>query len=300
MMASPFACPSCRVALDVSVSPFACPRCGRTYVQRDGIYRFLPDTDPELARFHDQYRKVRASDGSLRKTADACRQLPDVDANDPRAGEWAVRKRSFAVLCGVLQRTPHRRGPLRIADLGAGNGWLSHRLARAGHEPFTVDRCDDDADGLGACANYDTPFVCVQADFNALPFTDGAFDAVVLNGSLHYSPAPSDTLAEARRVLGAGGTLVVMDSPMFRRDDDGEAMVAGQLRRMADEHGIPAPLRPGVGFLTCEGLDKAASALGMQSRFTPSRGPLAWRLRREIGRLRLRRAPAAFGVWVAQ
>jgi hypothetical protein len=72
------------------------------------------------------------------------------------------------------------------------------------------------------------------------------------------------------------------------------------LRCITIEHGIEVPLRPGAGFLTFAALDRAASALGMEGRFFPSRGPLRWRLRREIGRLRLGRAPAAFGVWVAQ
>jgi SAM-dependent methyltransferase len=299
MTAGLFACPVCRASLDVSASPMPCAGCGRVYTRRDGILRFLASPDPAVERFHHQYRRVRAVDGSLCRSEAALRQLPDVAPTDPRAGEWALRKRSFDVLCHVLRRTPRHGAALRVADLGAGNGWLSHRLAQSGYEPYAVDRLDDETDGLGACARYATPFVCVQADFNALPFAAGTFDAVVLNGSLHYSASPAATLVEARRVLAAGGALVVMDSPMFAREHDGEAMVAGQLRRIADQHGI-APVRPGLGFLTFDALDEAASALGLHGRFTPSPGSLAWRVRREIGRLRLRRAPAAFGVWVAQ
>jgi SAM-dependent methyltransferase len=296
----PFACPQCRLRLEAATPVMTCKRCGRAYEYRDGIHRFLPVDDLGLGDFHQQYRQVRDRDGSRADTA-ARRGLPQVDASDPRADHWAIRRCSVerlrAALRGMRSRAGHR---LRVADLGAGNGWLSSRLAAEDVDPFAVDRLDDDLDGLGACREDADRVVCVQADFNALPFTDGAFDAVVLNGSLHYSADPAATLAEARRVLSSGGALVVMDSPMFSRERDGEAMVATQLQRIADEHGIPLPVRPGVGFLTFAALDTAASALGMEGRFFPSRGPLGWRLRREIGRLRLGRAPAAFGVWVAQ
>ena len=55
-----------------------------------------------------------------------------------------------------------------------------------------------------------------------------------------------------------------------------------------------------IGYLTFDGLDRAAERLGRRTCFVPSRGPLAWRARRTLARLRLGRAPAAFGVWVAQ
>jgi SAM-dependent methyltransferase len=299
MNALPFACPRCRVPLDASTSSVTCARCGRSYAEDGGIYRFL-DADPEVERFHHQYQLVRAEDGSRRHAEADIRRLPDVASDDPHAGEWAIRKQSFERLRHLLSLPPSAASARRVADLGAGNGWLSYRLAQAGWHAFAVDRLDDDADGLGACRHYGGAVIAVQADFNALPFEGGAFEAVVLNGSLHYSAVPAATLAEARRVLSPGGSLVVMDSPMFTRPDDGEAMVARQLRRITRGQGIAAPIRPGVGFLTFEAMDTAARALGLRARFTPSRGPLGWRVRREMGRLRLRRAPAAFGVWVAR
>ena len=299
MSTSILACPSCRTPVAVQTDALVCGSCGQSYPNHRGIYRFLRGANVAVERFHRQYRDVRAHDGSHHRSIEAVRQLPDVAADDPRAGEWAIRKESFERLRTVLRRAS-RRGTLRVADLGAGNGWLSYRLRHSGAEVYAVDRLDDDADGLGACATCDRSIVCVQADFDALPFVDAAFDAVVLNGSLHYSPEPAATLAEAHRVLAPGGALVVMDSPMFKRLRDGEAMVLSQMRKIVEEVHIDDPVRPGVGFLTFEALNTAARRLGLQARFMPSRGSLGWRLRREIGRLRLRRAPAAFGVWVAQ
>jgi len=63
---------------------------------------------------------------------------------------------------------------------------------------------------------------------------------------------------------------------------------------------VSIPIFFGVGFLTYARMERAFRALGLRARFLRSRGPLVWRLRRQMGRLRLGRQPAAFGVWVAQ
>ena len=143
-------------------------------------------------------------------------------------------------------------------------------------------------------------FAVVEADFDALPFEPAQFDVVILNSSLHYSPDPGATLAEAKRMLVPGGALVVMDSPLFAHASDGHAMVDAQQRAFVTRYGIPDVVRPGVGFLTFDDLDRLARDLGLQARFFPSRGPFGWRFRRQLSRLRLRRRPEAFGVWVAQ
>ena len=81
---------------------------------------------------------------------------------------------------------------VRVLDVGAGSGWLSHCLTALGHGAVALDAIDDDVDGLGAA----------------------------------------------------------------------------QLR--------------------------------LQPRFVPSRGSIKWRLHRTASRIRLHRAPAAFGLWVAR
>jgi SAM-dependent methyltransferase len=296
-----FACPECRGRVaDEGESALACSSCRRRFERRQGIYRFLVERDSEKSeRFERQYRTVRERDGYRGRSAEYYRMLPIVVRDDPRASEWRIRRESYTTL--QRQALPGIwKGPSRVLDVGAGNGWLAHRLAAGGHEVAAVDRLDDDADGLGACRHYPVSFSVVQADFDALPFGTGEFDVVVLNGSLHYSANPQATLAEARRALADGGSLVVMDSPMFARRRDGEAMVDAQTRSFATDYGISDVVRIGVGFLTFRDLEQASATLGLSGRFYPSRGPVSWRVRRQVGRLRLRRAPAAFGVWVGR
>jgi len=288
-----FACPECRAP----VPALACGGCGALFDRRGGVFRFLSSQRAEAAEpFQRQYRAVRARDGYRPAAPEYYRMLPYVARDDPSAGQWRVRRESYV----HLQRHALPACPVQALDLGAGSGWLSHRLAAFGHRMVAVDRLDDEADGLGACRHYPVSFVVVQADFDALPFEPAQFDLVVFDGSLHYSPDPAATLAEATRMLAARGAIAVMDSPMFARERDGHAMVADELRRIEAAHGFRSVLRPGLGFLTFTALERAASSHGLRSRFFQSQGPIGWRVRRQMARLRLGRAPASFGVWVAR
>jgi len=108
------------------------------------------------------------------------------------------------------------------------------------------------------------------------------------------------TLERAYRMLAPGGALVVMDSPMFRAERDGSLMVRDTLRRFVSVCGLSDALAQGIGYVTFATLAAIAERLHLQPQFVPSRGSLVWRLRRGFARVRLRRAPAAFGLWVAR
>jgi SAM-dependent methyltransferase len=263
------------------------------------IWDFLPEgRRVRFDGFQRQYRTVREREGRRSATPDFYRRLPWVPQTDPFASEWRVRGESYRhLLRHVLATGPQ---PGTILDLGAGSGWLAHRLSLLGHRVVAVDVLADDVDALGVVRHFATPIVAVRADFDALPFADGQFDVVVFNGSLHYAPDAAVSLTSAHRMLRRGGALVVMDSPMFRADHDGAAMLAESTRRMASEHHLESVIQPGRGFLTFGCLESTAGAMNLQHQFMRSRGPLAWRVRRRLARIRLGRQPAAFGLWMAR
>lgn len=294
-----FACPECGESVeDEGEARRACHACSRRYERRDGIWRFLtPTRQITFAPFARQYRLVREREGYRVESPEFYRRLPSVPSGDPHVAEWRIRRES----CAHLEREVlEGRDGLRVLDLGAGSGWLSNRLASRGHHAVAVDMLDDRADGLGAAQHYITKFVAVQADFEALPFMPEQFDVVVFNGSLHYARSVGSALDHARRMLVAGGRLVVMDSPLFQADRDGRAMLDDKHRRFRSEHKLRAIVQPGVGYLTFVALAAVAERWKAQAHFVPTRGPIGWRVRRHLSRVRLQRAPADFGVWVVR
>jgi SAM-dependent methyltransferase len=294
-----FACPECQIEIWSSPAGCGCSCCGRTYDLREGVWRFLTqDRANAHVPFINQYRKVRERDGHRRQSPDFYLSLPYVADSDPHLIEWRIRAETYRHLNNkVLAAAPHAQ---RVLDLGAGSGWLSNRLAELRHRTVAVDILDDDADGLRATGLRAARFVRVQADFDRLPFAPRQFDLVIFNASLHYANNPAVTLARVHQMLASGGALVVMDSPMFRRDRDGLAMTARMTRRLESEHGLSNTLSPGPGYLTFDSLDAAAARLGLRSKFAPSLGSWRWRLARHVATLSLGRAPASFGLWVAR
>ena len=68
--------------------------------------------------------------------------------------QWAIRARTFRyierkILPGIITLA---QPALRVLDLGAGNGWMSYRLAKQGHAPVAVDLITNDQDGLEAAS----------------------------------------------------------------------------------------------------------------------------------------------------
>lgn len=298
-MATPitFVCPRCAGPLGPEM---ACASCGQTYVLCDGIYRFLlPERQMALAPFLEQYRRVRERDSYRARPGAYYRALPNVPPDDPQAQTWRVRSATFAALVRRARLAPVAGGAgLDVLDLGAGNGWLSHRLSALGHRCVAVDLLDDAEDGLGAAQHYPTTCTRLQADYDQLPLGPGQFDRVVYNGALHYAAKVAASLEHGLRMLRPGGMLAIMDSPTFRSKGSAEQMRAAQALRHQDAAGAPAMQRYGQGYLLAPELREIGEQLEMLLRYWPTHGGLAWALRRRLAGFKLRREPASFGLWL--
>lgn len=303
--AGPFAwaCPSCRAPLRLETEGAGCPACGTTFARREGIWYFLPDGRAAVhAPFLERYEAVRRHEGWGRADDVYYRALPDVPSDDPHRGIWQVRRRTFrAFVRRVLMPLETRAGgPLRVVDLGAGNGWLAYRLACRGHHVAAVDLQTDARDGLGACRHYDALFWPVRAEFDRLPFGDAQFDLAVFNGSIHYAVDYAVTLGEALRVLRPAGAVVLLDSPCYPDAESGRRMVRERETRFRTTLGLAPASLDHEHFLTGTRLEDVAARLGLVwERYAPFYG-WRWLLRPWWARLRGRRAPAAFGLFVGR
>lgn len=298
------ACPDCRGSLAPGAAELVCEGCRARYPVTDGIARLLTPVDRErVAGFLAGYQRVRAAEGWGSDDPAWHRALPRVPDSDPHREIWRIRAISLRALLGrALADLP---AGARVADLGAGCCWLSARLADAGFAPVAIDLNDDPRDGLGA-GRFHAPagasepgWPRIQATFERLPLPDGSVDAVVWNASLHYATHVTATLEEGLRVLRPGGRAVVVDSPIYRDAASGAAMVAQRAAELQARFGIePAPGDP-VGYLTWDGLDKAARELGITWRTVRPWYGVRWAIRPMRARIRGRREPATFAILAA-
>ena len=169
-----------------------------------------------------------------------------------------------------------------------------HRLAGAGFNPCAIDLSVDGADGLAAARHYQPSWPRLQAEFDRLPLSSASVDAVIYNGSLHYSADYRQTLAEALRVLKPRGRLYVLDSPLYRDVQSGQDMLREREAAFERDYGDRSNHLPSLGFLTWGGLAELAASLGLSWRFARPWYGWRWAARGLIAQLKGQREPAKF------
>jgi len=104
----------------------------------------------------------------------------------------------------------------RALEVGAGTGYVSLNLARAGlvRRPTATDISPGMLEALRAtAAGLDVAVETARCEASCLPFPDEHFDLVVGHAVLHHLPDLSAAFSEFRRVLRPGGTLVFFGEP---------------------------------------------------------------------------------------
>ncbi len=118
-----------------------CPNCNVATEYQKACAFACTATSQYFSRFLADYEFIRAAEGRGSNDPDYYLALPYKDISGKLSDQWAIRARTFRYLeRHILAPLATRQNrPLRILDLGAGNGWMSYRLALLGHPPVAVD-----------------------------------------------------------------------------------------------------------------------------------------------------------------
>ena len=251
-----------------------------------------------LARrmFLQQYAAIRHAERRGSNTPEWYTALPYRDLRNVNSAQWEIRARSYRYferrLLPKIEREVKR--PLRILDLGAGNGWMSYRLSLRGHHTVALDIFADPLDGLGAMQNYPVPIFAVVAEFDRLPFGPMSFDLAIFNSSLHYSADYCHTINELRRCLQPTGRFFVMDSPVYQRAEHGERMREERQTHFERTYGFRSEAAGSIEYLDEAMLSRISAETGVEwSRSLPWHG-WTWALRPLRARLQGSRPPSQF------
>jgi SAM-dependent methyltransferase len=292
-------CPRCGTGIDA----LECPVCRFSIVIDDGIARALPpESIAHHARFIADYERIRLSEGRGSESADFYLGLPYRDTSGRSRGQWQMRARSYDYLVRHLLDGTDRDG--RILDLGAGNGWMSYRLALAGYRPCAVDLLTNDSDGLGAARHYQAHlpklFPRFQAEIGRLPFADEQFDAAVFNASFHYAEDYEASLRETLRCVKPGGLVIISDTPWYARDESGRQMLAERRAAFLQTHGTAADSIATLAYLTDERLRRTEDALSIHWGIHRPWYGLRWAMRPLMAKLRGKREPSKFRLYATR
>jgi SAM-dependent methyltransferase len=307
-------CPACTThlasmayhALGQGHEAIGCRACSAIMAQDQGIWLALAQDRREyFARFIQDYETVRKAEGRGSDDPQFYLSLPYSDHTERNSWQWAIRARTYKhierKILPFIKGEPFR--PLTVLDLGAGNAWLSYRLASLGHRPIAVDLQTNAFDGLGAAIHYrhSLPmlFPRFQAELDRLPFMDSQFDCAIFNASFHYSENYDRTLAEAIRCLRPGGTVVIADSPSYSRVESGQQMVEERRTLFRKRFGFASDSLESCEYLTRERLIALEARHDVEWTTHDVWYGFRWAFRPLVARLRGRREPSQFRIYTS-
>lgn len=299
-------CPVCMHSMGAFQPPQTltepqCRTCGFALKNEQGIWNALePCREERFRQFIEEYQTIRRSEGRGSPGGRYYLALPFKDVTGRNRWQWRIRAESFRYLQRKLfpKIERGRANPLDILDVGAGNCWLSYRLALRGHRPVAVDLRTEELDGLGAARHYlrflSRPFPRFWAEMDRLPFAEAQFDLVIFNASFHYSEDYETTLREAMRCLRRPGHVLLMDSPFYNREESGRAMVVDRRKAFLKKYGFSSDSISSREFLTQEILEQLDQRYDIRWKLQKPWYGVRWALRPFYARLRRRREPAKF------
>jgi ArsR family transcriptional regulator len=155
---------------------------------------------------------------------------PEGRADDARLEEVRrVRKENFEQHGGPDARTRqlvpgrswaawaramgHLLPPLRVADLGCGDGYLTVEASRWASRVMAVDRSKAVLERARDLARRRrvSNVTWRQGELERLPLQDASVDVALLSQALHHAQDPAAALAEAARIVVPGGRVLVLD-----------------------------------------------------------------------------------------
>ena len=175
--------------------------------------RFSPepkDEIPEAAAGPGRHAPV------LRKRKDKMRAFFDSVAG--RLGKDYVPGKSWKGLAEALLRL---MPPLVVADLGAGEGASALLLSQRARRVIAVDSSAKMIEvGREQALRYGVKNIDYRlGDMEEIPIGDGEVELVFFSQSLHHALHPERALAEAARILAAGGRIVILDLVRHRFEE---------------------------------------------------------------------------------
>jgi len=129
---------------------------------------------------------------------------PDTQARQLVPGRsWAAWARALGLLLP----------PLKVADLGCGEGYLTIEASRFASRVLAVDRSTTVLKRAQALAGRRRVrnVTWKRGELERLPIKDAAVDLALLSQALHHARDPQKAMREAARIVVPGGRVLVLD-----------------------------------------------------------------------------------------
>jgi len=218
----------------------------------EGGYQALWSTLQEQFAQSSDDPSVRADEARLQEVLRLRKENFETHGADTRDARQLVPGRSWAAWSRALGLL---LPPVRVADLGCGEGYLTIEAARWATRVIAVDRSEavlERARALGRRRRVSN-VLWKRGELEKLPIRDATVDVALLSQALHHAVDPARAVAEAARITVPGGRVLILDLRQHQEEwvrsklgDRSLGFREAQLKRMLTAAGL-RDTRIGVG-----------------------------------------------------
>ncbi|HEY8689883.1 MAG TPA: methyltransferase domain-containing protein [Chitinophagaceae bacterium] len=181
----------------------------------------IVDLPSDANNFEEQYISIRKKEKRI-YTNEEVALLPDIYPHHIHYNEWLIRKRSCKRLINYLNK---KNKPLKILEIGCGNGWLSAKMADIKNSKVTgLDINLTELKQAFEVFDKKPNLSFIYADIHD-KITFCSFDSIVFAASIQYFPSLKEIVSTAFPLLNADGEIHILDTHFY---EDEEVEIAAE------------------------------------------------------------------------
>jgi len=170
----------------------------------------------EYKDFEKLYLNVRRKENRI-YTDEIVKNLPVINKENPLFNEWQMRKTSLDKLISYLKR---KSRPIRIMELGCGNGWLANHLSKISlSEVDGVDINKTELEQATRVFNESLNLKFIYGNISDNIFENEAFDFIIASSCIQYFFDLRGLIRQLLKLLKNEGELHILDSSLYRTSE---------------------------------------------------------------------------------
>jgi len=179
------------------------------YIREDNLW--LAQSPGENSSIEGKYHALREKEGWIYPDTIVA-QLPFIANGDPHSAQWQVRKDSFR---RFVQYLLAQHPGSAILDVGCGNGWMAHGLAKEGFDVCAVDLNYRELRQGARIFRETSNAVWLYGNIVSGIVPHDSMDCVVMASSLQYFADLSPLMNSLFRIVRDAGEIHIIDTPFY-------------------------------------------------------------------------------------
>jgi ubiquinone/menaquinone biosynthesis C-methylase UbiE len=166
--------------------------------------------------FSNLYIQARKKEGRF-YSPEQIAKLPDIEKGNLHYGEWQLRKKSAMRFIKYLKG---KKQPLKILDIGCGNGWFSHLISNVNNtEVIGIDINLPELEQANAVFQKQNLSFGYANLYENTELNQLQFDIIVFNSCFQYFEDVEKIIGILNRMLSENGQIHILDTPFYKMEE---------------------------------------------------------------------------------